>query len=291
MADSASDNVNAPSSLSEVRSSNSSLEVRGGRPPLGVRGIPNLFTLLNLFFGCMAVVFALQTNAVIIYVNDDFSSSFNIPEKLSWAAICIIIAAVVDFLDGFVARLLKATSPLGAQLDSLSDVVSFGVAPGVIIYQLLRFSFAREENGLDVSTVWLVPAFILSCAAAYRLAKFNLDETQSLSFKGVPVPAVGLLIASFPLILHFNTFISVNSLLINQWFLYGLVFLLSYLMVSNIRMMALKFSDYTLKNNIPKVILLAVAILAAIFLQWLAVPVIFLFYILISLSTSKKISQ
>lgn len=291
-ADSASNNVNTPSLLSEVRGSNPSLEVRDGRPPLGVRGlIPNLFTLLNLFFGCMAVIFALQTDAVIIYVNDDFSSSFNIPEKLSWAAICIIIAAVVDFLDGFVARLLKATSPLGAQLDSLSDVVSFGVAPGVIIYQLLRFSFAREENGLDVSIVWLMPAFILSCAAAYRLAKFNLDETQSLSFKGVPVPAVGLLIASFPLILHFNTFISVNSLFINQWFLYGLVLVLSYLMVSNIRMMALKFSDYTLKNNIPKVILLAVAILTAIFLQWLAVPVIFLFYILISLSTSKKISQ
>ncbi|MEO8108390.1 MAG: CDP-alcohol phosphatidyltransferase family protein [Ginsengibacter sp.] len=253
--------------------------------------MPNLFTLLNLFFGCMAVVFALQTDAVIIYVNDNFSSSFNIPEKLSWAGICIIIAAVVDFLDGFVARLLKATSALGAQLDSLSDVVSFGVAPGVIIYQLLRFSFAREENGLDVSIIWLMPAFILSCAAAWRLAKFNLDETQSFSFRGVPVPAVGLLVASFPLILHFNTFNGINNLLISKWFLYGLILLLSYLMISNIRMMALKFSDFTLKNNIPKVILLAVAILTAIFLQWLAVPVVFLFYILISLSTSKMNTQ
>ena len=167
--------------------------------------IPNIFTLLNLFFGCMAIVFALQTNAVVIYVNDEFNSSFNIPEKLTWAAICIIIAALVDFLDGFVARLLHATSSIGKQLDSLSDVVSFGVAPAVIIYQLLRFSFAREENGLDVSILSLVPAFILSCAAAYRLAKFNLDDTQVYSFKGVPVPAVGLLIASFPLILHFNT--------------------------------------------------------------------------------------
>ena len=239
----------------------------------------------------MAVVFALQTNAVIIYVNDDFSSSFNIPEKLSWAAICIIIAALIDFLDGFVARLLKATSPLGKQLDSLSDVVSFGVAPGVIIYQLLKFSFAREENGLDVSIVWLMPAFILSCAAAYRLAKFNLDESQSLSFKGVPVPAVGLLVASFPLILHFNTFNSINNLLINKWLLYGLIILLSYLMTSKIRMMALKFSDFTLKNNIPKVALLAITIISAVFLQWLAAPVIFLFYILISLSTSKMNSQ
>ena len=249
--------------------------------------IPNIFTLFNLFFGCMALVFALQTNAVVIFVNEEFNSSFNIPEKLTWAAICIIIAALIDFLDGFVARLLKATSTLGKQLDSLSDVVSFGVAPGVIIYQLLRFSFAREENGLDVSIFLLAPAFILTCAAAYRLAKFNLDDAQVYSFKGVPVPAVGILIASFPLILHFNTISIVNNLLINKWFLYILIIVLSYLMVSNLRMMALKFPDYTLKNNIPKIILLAIAIITAIFLQWIAVPVVFIFYIVLSLSTNK----
>jgi CDP-diacylglycerol---serine O-phosphatidyltransferase len=180
--------------------------------------IPNLFTLLNLFFGCMAIVFALQTDNVIIYLNDQYNSNFNIPEKISWAAICIIIAAVIDFLDGFVARLLKATSEMGKQLDSLSDVVSFGVAPAVILYQLLRFSYAREANGLDVSLWALVPAFILACAAAYRLAKFNLDTTQQYSFRGVPVPAVGLLIASFPLILHFNFINSINTIIINKWF-------------------------------------------------------------------------
>lgn len=250
--------------------------------------IPNIFTLLNLFFGCMAIVFALQTNNVIIYVNDQYSTSFNIPEKLSWAAICIIIAAVIDFLDGFVARLLKATSEMGKQLDSLSDVVSFGAAPAVILYQLLRFSFAREENGLDVSILFLVPAFILACAAAYRLAKFNLDTTQKYSFKGVPVPAVGLLIASFPLILHFNSIDSVNNVLINKWFLYVTIIVLSYLMVSNRRMMSLKFPDLTLKNNLPKIILLVVAIIAALFLQWIAVPVVFVIYILLSLTISKN---
>lgn len=249
--------------------------------------LPNFFTLLNLFFGCMAIVFALQTNAVIIYVNEDFSSSFNLPERLTWAAICIMIAGVIDFLDGFVARLTNSSSSLGKQLDSLSDVVSFGVAPGVIIYQLLKFSFAREENGLDVSILWLMPAFVLSCAAAYRLARFNLDNSQAISFKGVPVPAVGLLIASFPMILHFNTINGVNNLLINKWVLYALIILLSYLMISNIRMMALKFPDISIKNNLPKIILLAIAIIAGILLQWLAVPVIFLFYIVISLSTSK----
>jgi CDP-diacylglycerol---serine O-phosphatidyltransferase len=256
-----------------------------------MKKIPNIFTLFNLFFGCMAIVFALQTNAVVIYVNEEFNSSFNIPERLTWAAVCIIIAALVDFLDGFVARLLHATSPVGKQLDSLSDVVSFGVAPAVILYQLLRFSFAREENGLDVSIVSLAPAFILSCAAAYRLARFNLDDTQVYSFKGVPVPAIGLLIASFPLILHFNTISSVNSLLINKWFLYAVIIVLSYLMVSNLRMMALKFPDYTLKNNIPKIILLVITIITAIFLQWIAVPVVFICYILLSLSTIKIKSE
>jgi CDP-diacylglycerol--serine O-phosphatidyltransferase len=236
----------------------------------------------------MAIVFALQTDSVIIYMNDQFNTSFNIPEKISWAAICIIIAALIDFLDGFVARLLKATSEMGKQLDSLSDVVSFGVAPAVIIYQLLRLSFAREENGLDVSVVWLVPSFIIACAAAYRLAKFNLDAGQQYSFKGVPVPAVGLLIASFPLILHFNRIGGINDLLVNKWFLYGLILVVSYLMVSNLRMMSLKFQDFTLKNNMPKVILLAIAIIAAVFLQWVAVPLVFIFYILLSLTISKN---
>ena len=253
--------------------------------------IPNIFTLLNLFFGCMAIVFALQTNSVIIYLNEDYNSSFNLPEKLTWAAICIMIAAVIDFLDGFIARLLKATSPLGKQLDSLSDVVSFGVAPAVIIYQLLRISFAREENGLDVSIFWMMPAFVISCAAAYRLGKFNLDDSQAFSFKGVPVPAVGLLIASFPLILHFNTLGSVNNLLTNKWILYALILVLSFLMVSNFKMMSLKLADRTAKNNIPKIILLLVGVISALFLQWLAVPIVFLFYILVSLSTSKTKSE
>ena len=252
-----------------------------------VAAIPNIFTLVNLFFGCMAIVFALQTNTVLIYVNDEFNTSFNIPERLTWAAICIMIAALADLLDGFIARLFRATSLIGKQLDSLSDVVSFGVAPSVIVYQLLRFSFAREENGLDVSLLALAPAFVLSCAAAYRLAKFNLDDTQEYFFKGLPVPAVGLLIASFPLILHFNTISNVNNLLINKWLLYGLVIVLSWLMISNLRMMSLKFSDFTIKNNTPKIILLAIAVIAAVFLQWVAVPVVFLFYILLSYFTKK----
>ena len=259
---------------------------------LFMKQIPNLLTLLNLFFGCLAIVFALQTEAIIMYVNDEFSgSSFNIPEKLTWASMFIGIAALIDFLDGFVARLLKAASTIGKELDSLADVVSFGVAPAAILYQLLRLSFAREENGLEVSMIWLLPAFILSCAAAYRLAKFNLDKSQSYNFKGLPTPPVGLLIASFPLILHFNSEIpGISNILINKWVLYGLILALSYLMLSNIPFMGMKFKDYTIKNNLPKVILIAIGIIAAIFLQWLAVPVIFISYIILSIITKNKLT-
>ena len=256
-----------------------------------MKQIPNIFTLLNLLFGCIAIVFTLQTDSIIIYVNDQFESSFNIPEKLTWAAFCIGLAAIIDFLDGFVARALHATSAFGKQLDSLSDIVSFGVAPAAIIYQLLRLSFAREENGLEASILWLLPAFIISCTAAWRLAKFNLNETPSHNFKGVPTPATGLLIASFPLILHYNAALfGVGNVLINKWVLYGLIFLLSYLMLSDLPMMSMKFKDYTLKNNLPKIILVGITIISAIFLQWVAAPVIFIVYILLSLAYKKALA-
>ncbi len=249
-----------------------------------IKQIPNLFTLINLFLGCIAIVFALQTETITIYVGEDLSSHYNIPEKLAVAAYFIFAAAVVDFLDGFVARLMNASSEMGKQLDSLSDVVSFGVAPSVILYQLLRISFIKEENGLDTSIAWLMPAFIVACAGAYRLARFNIDNSQSYGFKGVPIPAAGLFIASFPLILHFgNSFVDVSVWLTNKWVLYAVIFIISWLMVSTLPLMALKFKDYSVKNNIPKIILLVVAIIAAVILQWLAVPIVFIVYIIASL--------
>lgn len=254
-----------------------------------MKQIPNIFTLLNLFLGCIAIVYALQTDSIYIFQNDEYLSSFNIPEKLAIAPFFIFAAAVVDFLDGFVARLFKATSEMGKQLDSLADVVSFGVAPGVILYQLLRMSYMREENGLNVSMIFLLPAFLVSCAGAYRLARFNIDTSQSYGFKGVPIPAIGILIASFPLILHYSSSTPViNTLFVNKWVLYGIIIVVSWLMVSTLPIMALKFSDFSLKNNIPKLILLVVTILAALFFKWLAVPIIFVVYILLSLLLNKK---
>lgn len=247
-----------------------------------MKKIPNLFTLLNLVFGCLAIIFTLQ-NGIMISVDANGAQLLDIPEKIWMASLFIGLAAVVDFLDGFVARLFKASSEMGKQLDSLADLVSFGVAPGMIIYQFLRLSFAQEEGGLDTSILWLLPAFILPCAAAWRLARFNLDASQSFSFKGMPVPAVGIFVASLPLIYWNVNQQWVIDLLLNKWFLYGLTVLLSYLMVSNLPLMSLKFKDFSLKNNLPKYLLAVVAVVSFLLLKWLAVPVIIVGYILLSL--------
>jgi CDP-diacylglycerol---serine O-phosphatidyltransferase len=252
-----------------------------------MKHLPNLFTLINLLFGSLAVIFILQSGETLASVNDDVLN-INLPEKIWLGSLCIGIAAAVDFLDGLVARLCKATSPLGKELDSLADVVSFGVAPGMILYQFLRMSFAKQQGALDVSMLWLVPAIFIPCAAAYRLAKFNIDSSQQYGFKGVPTPATALLIASFPFIFWYSNNETILSLLLNKWFLYALIILLSYLMVSNLPLMAMKFKDLSLQKNLPKIILLLIAIVAALLLKWLAVPIVFIFYIILSLGFKNK---
>src|ERR1051325_2294253 len=127
-----------------------------------MKNIPNLFTLLNLFFGCIAVILILQ-NGIVVMSNAEGTQYVTMPEKIWGASLFIGLAALVDFLDGLVARIFNATSPMGKQLDSLADLVSFGVAPGMILYQLLRLSFAGQENGLDVSFLWLLPSLLFPC--------------------------------------------------------------------------------------------------------------------------------
>ena len=252
-----------------------------------MKQIPNIFTLLNLFFGCCAIVFVMQ-NGITIATNDDGAQFVVMPEEIWIASLFIGLAAVVDFLDGFVARLFKATSEMGKQLDSLADVVSFGIAPSLIIYHFLRLSYAREENGLNISWVLLTPAFIIACAAAYRLAKFNIATDQQYGFKGVPTPAVGILIASFPLIYWFSYSDTIVDLFHNKWLWYAMIIVLSWLMVSNLPLMALKFKDFSIKNNLPKFILVLLAILAGILLKWIAVPLVFVAYIILSLAFKNK---
>ena len=256
-------------------------------PLRGLATIPNLFTLLNLVSGCLAIIFILQTGETIVLLRQDGFTDVNLPEKITWGSFLICTAAVIDFLDGFVARLFKSTSKMGEQLDSLADIVSFGVAPGLILYQLLRISFAQEENGLDISTIWLLPALLIPCAAAWRLAKFNLDEAQQISFRGVPTPAVGLVVASLPLIIHFQTF-NLQFTLINKWILYAVILLLGYLMISDLPLMSMKVKDLSIKNNLARYILLVLGVVAAVGLKWLAVPVIFILYVILSLAFKNK---
>ena len=252
-----------------------------------MKQVPNLFTLLNLIFGCLAIVVTLQ-NGITIQSGAEGSQFVDIPEKIWQASLFIGLAAVVDFLDGFVARLFNASSEMGKQLDSLADVVSFGVAPSMIIYQFIRMAFARQDEAIDVSMMWLVPAFIIAAASAYRLAKFNLDTRQQYGFRGIPTPAVGLLIASFPMIYWHSENETILNILLNKWVLYGVILFLSWLMVSDIPMMAMKFKNMSVKDNLPKIILLVLSIIAALLLHWLAVPVIFITYIILSLIFKNK---
>ncbi len=252
------------------------------------RNIPNFFTLLNLVFGCIAIVLILQTNETIAPLDQNgVPVNQFLPENMYLGVFFIFAAAVVDFLDGFLARLFKATSRMGEQLDSLSDMVSFGVAPSVILYQLLRMGYARQENGLDVSVWALLPAFIFACAVAWRLAKFNISTDQVYGFRGVPSPAGGLLVASFPLIIWYEYF-QLQALFSTPWFLYAVILLVSFLMISDIRFMALKFRDYSIGNNLVKYIFLVLAIISIVLLGWFSVPVIFVLYILFSVFNKEK---
>lgn len=259
-----------------------------------MKQIPNFFTLLNLFFGCIAIVFILQTGQSLVILNEQMGTyEPYFPEKMGWGALFIFFAAAVDFFDGFMARLLKASTDKGKQLDSLSDVVSFGVAPGMIFYQLLRLGYAQQEGGLDVSFAYLLPAFVFSCAVAWRLAKFNVSTNQSDRFIGVPSPAAGLVVASFPLIIWFadtnpdswKAALHVPQLLINIWWLYATIVILSFLMVCNRTFIALKFKDYAVKNNLLKYLLLFISLVLLVAMQWMAIPLIFVLYLIFSAFT------
>ena len=247
-----------------------------------MKQIPNLFTLLNLIFGCFAIVYILQ-NGIVLQYNAEGSQVIEMPEKIVWASVFIGLAAVVDFLDGFVARLFKATSEMGKQLDSLADVVSFGVAPSMILFQLLRLSFASSEDGMNTSILLLAPAFVLAACAAYRLAKFNLDQTQQTTFKGVPTPAVGLVVASLPLIYWYTEYTFVYELILNKWVIYGFILFSGYMMVSNFPMMSLKLKSKKINENSPQILLIVAGLLLALFFHWLAIPLIFIIYIILSL--------
>lgn len=245
--------------------------------------IPNFITLLNLLCGCIAVLCA---------VSSDFFL----------AALFVFAGIFFDFMDGLTARLLNVKSALGLQLDSLADMITSGVVPGVVMFKLLTMSLGGDktifvEASWDQTNYWhglQVPllaflGFLITLSSAYRLAKFNLDEDQQSYFKGLPTPANTILIISLPLILEFQGSTLYHKIILNPWFLIGLTLLSSYLLNSRIKLFALKFSDWSFKSNGVRYLFIACTLILIVLFKFVAIPIIVLFYILLSLLTKSSI--
>ncbi len=252
--------------------------------------IPNIITLLNLLLGCLAIVSCFQFGTIAT-ISDSGDMLIEIPEKLFMASFFIGLAAVVDFFDGYVARWLNVPSEMGKQLDSLADVVSFGVAPASIVYQFLRLALANDINALSTSNWLFVPAFFIPMAGAYRLARFNLDQSQSTYFKGVPIPMIGILTAVFPLIYWQPSYGLISNLLLSPIFWYAYIIIVSYLMVMTRPMLALKSLSGKKKLLFPLGIVVVEVVVTAFFFKWYAIPFGFIGYCIVSLMYPKTITQ
>jgi CDP-diacylglycerol--serine O-phosphatidyltransferase len=236
--------------------------------------IPNLITLLNLFCGCIAIVFAVH-------------------DRFEMVALFVFLGIIFDFFDGLAARILNVKSDIGLQLDSLADMVTSGVVPGLVMFKLLEMSLSNGwdtgslvSKGLEISTLWPLLGFIITLASAYRLAKFNIDEDQTDSFIGLPTPANTLLIVSLPLILLFHNNEILNEIILNKWFLIGLNFVSAFLLNAKLPLFALKFKNWSFKDNAIRYIFLFLSIILLATLKYLAVPAIIVLYILLSLGAT-----
>lgn len=212
--------------------------------------IPNLITLGNLLCGAAATITALVCG--------------NLQAAFWW----VIAAAVCDFFDGFTARLLKSFSPLGVQLDSLADMVSFGVAPSAVLYALATDCGAPAEVAFAV--------FVLAAFSALRLAKFNIDDTQSVEFCGLPTPAAALFCVGLGLLYYRG------NVALAAWMPLAMAGVLALLLVSPIRMFSLKFHGFGWQGNGLRYGFILFAIAAAVVLRWFAVPAIIAAYIIVS---------
>ena len=238
--------------------------------------IPHLLTLTNLLSGCIATVFAMQN-------------------ELEWAALFVFIGIFFDFFDGLAARRLNVQSELGIQLDSMADMVTSGLVPGIVMFQLFSMSHTGGWNAVSWQDAHfgeglpqldsLLPffGFLITLASAYRLAKFNIDEDQQEVFIGLPTPANALLVLSLPLILLYQGNEYLNNIILNPWFLVGHTLLSSFLLNSNIQLFALKFKDWRFKTNALRYVFLIISLVLLLTIQFLAIPVIIALYILISL--------
>ena len=219
--------------------------------------IPNLFTMLNLFCGCVALVMVSDL-------------------KFDLAFYFVCFGIFFDFFDGFFARKFGVAGLLGVQLDSLADMVTSGVVPGYVMLCLL--------SNNNYSVFYYVPylGFIITLGACYRLAKFNIDTRQSDSFIGLPTPANALFIMSLPLISHSSELEFIQSMLSNQWVLIGITLLSAYIMNAEIPLFSLKIKAFSFAKYKLQVFFLLLSVVLLIFLQILAVPLIIIIYVLLS---------
>lgn len=240
--------------------------------PNPLKHIPNTLTLANLLLGCLSIVSAFEGNLLL-------------------AAYLIIFAAVFDFLDGFSARLLKAYSPMGKELDSLSDLVSFGVAPSVIVFHLLKDALgASAADGFTGGQVLLAIPFLIAVFSALRLAKFNIDTRQTTSFIGLPTPANALFIVGIVLGLNSSRSDWFELLTSSPVAIIIMVLLLSALLVSPIPMFSLKIKRGYLKDTWRQQILLFVSVPTIFFFKQASLSIVMLLYMLLSVLTWRKTS-
>ena len=240
-----------------------------------IKQIPNIITSLNLLCGCVAIMFAVSGDLV--------SASF-----FAFAGIFL------DFFDGLAAIVLNAQSQVGLQLDSLADVVTSGVLPGIVMVQLL--SEALTGTSLDISTIFSSTSnntsiesylpfigLLIAVASGYRLAKFNVDTRQTASFIGLPVPANTLLILSLPLIISFQASQQITEVILTPWFLIIITLVSCVLLNAEIPLFGLKFKTWNFKDNAVRYLFLIASILLLVVLKFIAIPIIIFLYILVSL--------
>ena len=224
--------------------------------------IPNAITLMNLFCGCIAAVFAL---------NNDFEMAFY------WVSLGIFL----DFFDGFFARLFQVSSPLGLQLDSLADMVTSGVVPGIVMYQLMGSSSSFPQWGWSMEP-WPFLGFLITLGSCYRLANFNIDTRQTDSFIGLPTPANALFILSLPLVLQHSDSMLVLELLTNPWVLVLITLLSVYMLNAEIPLFSLKIKKFSWKGNALQIGFLISSLLLLVFFQYAGIPLVIVFYVLLS---------
>lgn len=190
----------------------------------------------------------------------------------------MLIGAFFDFFDGFFARLLKVSSDIGKQLDSLADLITFGVAPSIIVMHILLF---QNQDNTSFSNIHFV-ALIIPIFSAFRLAKFNVSTNQDDSFIGLPTPANALFFISIPFIQLYQKDHILNNLFSNSYILASLIICFSLLMVSSFKLLSLKFKTFNWQENLSRYILIFSSIILLFFLHFVAVPIIILLYLILS---------